>query len=199
MMNPKKYIVMPVAILMMAVNAIAQTQGAMITSDLPSENSSSDKATLPAIDFIYHGKPISPLTLMPLFPSEQDSSSQTVVDLSRPALYRASFDTIWSSSLTWLRRKQRKSAYTCIMDYGFISYIVLGKASANRYVIFGCINAGDRSLTRYYVFVLDKEGDKLVKTGGFKTDNSRDSAILLKGNTIIDHEKPYLIPAEKSK
>jgi hypothetical protein len=134
--------------------------------------------------------------LIPFFPSVSDSASQTVADLSHALLYHAYSDTIWNKKLKWLKPDQIRRSFTCATDEGtFVSYIVLGKVAADRFVVLACMNM--RGPVQTYTFVINRKDNKLIKTGGKRMDNITDYPVSLDGSKLIWHDDTYLIPASE--
>lgn len=145
-------------------------------------------------EFVYNGKPVAPEALVDLFPDMAEGNSKDTVDLSKYPFDAYSFqesikgytDTIYKSKFT--------KDHLDSMPYEYASYRVMANTSGGKFIILGSYNDGG-TLTIMNVFILDIQGDKLIKLGGFlETYETKGYPVEIKGNTIINGSIKYQIP-----
>lgn len=165
-------------------------------------------------EFEYSGKPISPLALINMFPDMDMSTGKDTIDIGKYPFGKAvQHDSIYHS--IWKMPYQQKRSYYMefmfnknINDYSansannesqntLISYIVLGNTRGGKFIVLAYLKADTLNYDPY-IFILDIQGDKLIRLGGFGQDLTSDSfydtPVLIKGDTIINGTIKYPIP-----
>jgi hypothetical protein len=153
-------------------------------------------------EFVYNGKPVAPEALVDLFPDMAEGNGKDTADLRKFPYDAHSYKDSSKFFHPWIKDYQTDRIYWSkfTRDYfGAISnevaeYMVMGNTSGGKFIILGSYNGGG-TLTITNVFILDIQGDKLIKLGGFlETYDTKRYPVEIRGDTIINGSITYQIP-----
>ena len=161
--------------------------------------------------FIYDGKPVAPQALERMFPSLAGARSADTVDLRiNPFLSNSYRDTAWT--FPWQSEAQKRSTYrsslgasyyriTYKLDSikasyfpkGSVAYFVFGMTRSGKYIIVSSLS-GEDSPTQNSLFVLDVQGDQLIRLAAVDLPDFPAYEVELADNVIRCGVTSYPLP-----